>query len=180
MATVFLCCTTRPVPSIKLGFHQIPSSPAASSSPNLHLTSIFRFTNVAKLVTKRRLTLVNALPSEEPIKKKEAITNSDTGNAQGPPFLTILAGIIVFALLLWVIGSIVSWVFGLFKWVMKTLKIIRVNDIKEFQLFKMCKDIKLKKRPYYQKPEIIVFFKMLNTIVKMYSQKVCEQKAEEK
>lgn len=75
-----------------------------------------RFKNGAKLMTKRKLPLLHASnkSSEEPIGKTEAITSSDTGNAQGPPFLTILAGIVVFALLLWVVGSLVSWVFGLF------------------------------------------------------------------
>ncbi|CAI9293070.1 unnamed protein product [Lactuca saligna] len=116
MASVFLSCNARPTHSIKLGFHQIPCSTADSSSRNLHLSSIFRFKNGAKLVTKRKLPLLHASnkSSEEPIGKTEAITSNDIGSAQGPPFLTILAGIVVFALLLWVVGSLVSWVFGLF------------------------------------------------------------------
>ncbi|KAI3495635.1 hypothetical protein L1887_37980 [Cichorium endivia] len=116
MASVSVCCNVRPAHSIKLGFHQVSSSLADTSSLSLHSASIFRFKNGAKLVTQKRLPLVHASneSSQEPIKKTEAITGSDTGTAKGPPFLTILAGIVVFALLLWVVGSIVTWVFGLF------------------------------------------------------------------
>ncbi|XP_027162427.1 uncharacterized protein LOC113762962 [Coffea eugenioides] len=34
--------------------------------------------------------------------------------ARGPPFLTILAGFLVFFVLCWIIGSIVLWLIGLF------------------------------------------------------------------
>nr|XP_027106675.1 uncharacterized protein LOC113726952 [Coffea arabica] len=47
-------------------------------------------------------------------------TNSSEGSdrkngetAQGPPFLTILAGFLVFFVLCWIIGSIVLWLIGL-------------------------------------------------------------------
>ncbi|KAL3516609.1 hypothetical protein ACH5RR_023511 [Cinchona calisaya] len=34
--------------------------------------------------------------------------------AQGPPFLTILAGFLVFLVICWIIGSIVMWLISLF------------------------------------------------------------------
>ncbi|GFP93139.1 hypothetical protein PHJA_001458200 [Phtheirospermum japonicum] len=33
--------------------------------------------------------------------------------APGPPFLTILAGVLVFLFICWVIGSVVTWIVGL-------------------------------------------------------------------
>ncbi|KAI3681240.1 hypothetical protein L6452_36029 [Arctium lappa] len=113
MASVFLCCSARPAQSIKLGFHQNPSCSLASSSLNLYT---FRFKNAAKLLMGRRLPLVHASnkPSGEPIGKRESISSGNTSTAQGPPFLTILAGIVVFALVLWLIGSLLSWLIGLF------------------------------------------------------------------
>uniref|UniRef100_A0A2P2QRI0 Uncharacterized protein n=1 Tax=Rhizophora mucronata TaxID=61149 RepID=A0A2P2QRI0_RHIMU len=41
----------------------------------------------------------------------ERITKSD--GAQGPPFLTIVAGFLVFLLVCWALGSIVTWLYGL-------------------------------------------------------------------
>lgn len=35
-------------------------------------------------------------------------------DSKGPPFLTILAGFLVFFAVCWVIGSIVMWLIGLF------------------------------------------------------------------
>nr|XP_043619338.1 uncharacterized protein LOC122591182 [Erigeron canadensis] len=99
------------------GFHQNPNliSPSDSCSLNLHSPSLFRFKNATKLLTRRNFPLlrVSNKPSEEPIGKTEAITSGDKSTAQGPPFLTILAGIVVFALVLWVVGTIVSWLIGL-------------------------------------------------------------------
>nr|GEW66718.1 uncharacterized protein [Tanacetum cinerariifolium] len=110
-----LCLSSAPNLPNKLGFHQTPNLLPSSSSLNLHPTSILRFKNAAKLMTRRRLPLVHVSnkPSQEPIGKGEATTSSDASTAQGPPFLTILAGIVVFGFILWVIGSIVSWLIGL-------------------------------------------------------------------
>ncbi|KVH89358.1 hypothetical protein Ccrd_008651 [Cynara cardunculus var. scolymus] len=110
MASVSLWCSARPAQPIKLGFHQNPSCSIGSSSLN-HYTC--RFKNAAKLLTGRRLSLVHASnkSSEEPV---EAISGGSTSTAQGPPFLTILAGIVVFALVLWLFGSLISWLIGLF------------------------------------------------------------------
>lgn len=42
-------------------------------------------------------------------------SSSDDGSSSpdGPPVLTIVAGVIVFLLVLWVVGSIVTWIVGL-------------------------------------------------------------------
>ncbi|RCV46750.1 hypothetical protein SETIT_9G556200v2 [Setaria italica] len=39
--------------------------------------------------------------------------DDNSSSPDGPPVLTILAGVIVFLLVLWVIGSIVTWIVGL-------------------------------------------------------------------
>ncbi|KAK4416164.1 hypothetical protein Salat_2723800 [Sesamum alatum] len=49
----------------------------------------------------------NTNPSEG----SEDTKTSDT--AQGPPFLTILAGLVVFLTICWIIGSILMWIIGL-------------------------------------------------------------------
>lgn len=42
-------------------------------------------------------------------------SSSDDGSSSpdGPPVLTILAGVTVFLLVLWVVGSVVTWIVGL-------------------------------------------------------------------
>ncbi|KAE8799724.1 hypothetical protein D1007_24813 [Hordeum vulgare] len=44
---------------------------------------------------------------------KQSSTSDANSSPDGPPVLTILAGIVVFFLLLWVIGSIFTWIVGL-------------------------------------------------------------------
>ncbi len=54
----------------------------------------------------------NSNPSGDSNKEKSSgIKTSDT--AQGPPFLTILAGVLVFVLIGWIFGSIIMWLIGL-------------------------------------------------------------------
>ncbi|KAI3824657.1 hypothetical protein L1987_06124 [Smallanthus sonchifolius] len=121
MAIISLCYGAFPAHSSKLGFHQTPIRRPDSSSINLHpislthSTSILRFKNAPGLLIGERLPSLQALnkPSGDSKGNTEAVTNGDTGTAQGPPFLTILAGIVVFGLLLWAVGSIVSWLIGL-------------------------------------------------------------------
>ncbi|XP_011093393.1 uncharacterized protein LOC105173378 [Sesamum indicum] len=44
----------------------------------------------------------------------EGSDDTKTSNtAQGPPFLTILAGLVVFLIICWLIGSILMWLIGL-------------------------------------------------------------------
>ncbi|CAN6296678.1 unnamed protein product [Urochloa humidicola] len=45
--------------------------------------------------------------------KQSSSSDDSSSSPDGPPVLTILAGVIVFLLVLWVIGSIVTWVVGL-------------------------------------------------------------------
>ncbi|KAL8228812.1 hypothetical protein R6Q57_013712 [Mikania cordata] len=121
MAIVSLCNVVPPAHVSKLGFHRNPICRPHSLSINLnhvsmvHSISFFRFKNAPGLLIGKRLPLLHAsnLPSGEPKGNTEAITNGDTGSAQGPPFLTILAGIVAFGLILWAVGSIVSWLIGL-------------------------------------------------------------------
>ncbi|KAK1422845.1 hypothetical protein QVD17_18134 [Tagetes erecta] len=121
MAIVSVYCNAPPAHSSKLVFHQSPICRPKSSSINLHRvsltqsTSILRFKNTPGLLNGKRLPSLHALnkSSGEPKGNTEAITDGDTSTAQGPPFLTILAGIVVFALVLWAVGSIVSWLIGL-------------------------------------------------------------------
>ncbi|XP_006649321.1 uncharacterized protein LOC102703193 [Oryza brachyantha] len=40
-------------------------------------------------------------------------TDDNLSSPDGPPVLTILAGVIVFLLVLWVIGSVITWITGL-------------------------------------------------------------------
>ncbi|CAD6201734.1 unnamed protein product [Miscanthus lutarioriparius] len=46
---------------------------------------------------------------------RDSPSSGDDGSSSpdGPPVLTIVAGVIVFLLVLWVIGSIVTWIVGL-------------------------------------------------------------------
>ncbi|GFY92126.1 hypothetical protein Acr_08g0005220 [Actinidia rufa] len=49
---------------------------------------------------------------QDPLKEKS--DEIKTGDAsQGPPFLTILAGLLVFLVVCWIIGSILLWLIGL-------------------------------------------------------------------
>ncbi|CAL4912362.1 unnamed protein product [Urochloa decumbens] len=45
--------------------------------------------------------------------KQNSSSDDSSSSPDGPPVLTILAGVIVFLLVLWVIGSIVTWIVGL-------------------------------------------------------------------
>ncbi|EAY88370.1 hypothetical protein OsI_09827 [Oryza sativa Indica Group] len=45
--------------------------------------------------------------------KQNSSSDDNSSSTDGPPVLTILAGIIVFLLVLWVIGSLFTWISGL-------------------------------------------------------------------
>ncbi|KAK3148498.1 hypothetical protein QOZ80_3BG0295780 [Eleusine coracana subsp. coracana] len=40
-------------------------------------------------------------------------SSSDSSSSNGPPVLTILAGVVVFFLVIWVLGSLITWIVGL-------------------------------------------------------------------
>ncbi|CAA7399581.1 unnamed protein product [Spirodela intermedia] len=55
------------------------------------------------------------LPAKaNPTDKESTLSGtSDSGSKGGPPLLTIIAGIVVFLLVCWVVGSIALWLVGL-------------------------------------------------------------------
>ncbi|KAF2319335.1 hypothetical protein P3X46_024247 [Hevea brasiliensis] len=74
-----------------------------------------RFQNAITLQVKRRLFA--AFASKSNPSSGDSIQDKSDGNksnaAQGPPFLTILAGFLVLFIIFWVFGSIIMWLFGL-------------------------------------------------------------------
>ncbi|CAA2981221.1 PREDICTED: uncharacterized protein LOC105952372 [Olea europaea subsp. europaea] len=91
------------------GLHKPPLSLTfGKNSPVTRLN--FRFKNEYRLQVKPRLHTVfasntNASEGSNETKRADA--------AQGPPFLTIVAGFLVFAFICWIIGSIMMWIVGL-------------------------------------------------------------------
>ncbi|KAK4591601.1 hypothetical protein RGQ29_016144 [Quercus rubra] len=79
------------------------------------IPSCFRFKNTARLQKRPRLVVASALnsnPSADSNKEKSSgIKTSDA--PQGPPFLTVLAGFLVFLLVSWIVGSIILWLIGI-------------------------------------------------------------------
>uniref|UniRef100_A0A0D9VP16 Uncharacterized protein n=1 Tax=Leersia perrieri TaxID=77586 RepID=A0A0D9VP16_9ORYZ len=45
--------------------------------------------------------------------KQNSSSDENSSSPDGPPVLTILAGIIVFLLVFWVLGSLITWIAGL-------------------------------------------------------------------
>ncbi|XP_057498787.1 uncharacterized protein LOC130783248 [Actinidia eriantha] len=115
-----LPCSARPSPSI-LGFRRPSCRPSATTAlafgANVPFTPLnFRFKNAVTLQLSRSSFAVFASSSnpsdQDPLKEKS--DEIKTGDAsQGPPFLTILAGLLVFLVVCWIIGSILSWLIGL-------------------------------------------------------------------
>ncbi|XP_057458995.1 uncharacterized protein LOC130749638 [Lotus japonicus] len=96
-----------------------------SSTPQIHSTPILKLSpssSTLRCKVSRRLQINQKLwsvPATNPnsVGGKSPNEGSDvkeTSNAgQGPPFLTILAGLAVFLLITWFIGSIVVWLLSL-------------------------------------------------------------------
>ncbi|THG01828.1 hypothetical protein TEA_006174 [Camellia sinensis var. sinensis] len=77
---------------------------------------LIRFKNAVRLQVRQSLFSVfasNANPSDQdPLTEKSGgIKTNDAG--QGPPLPTILAGLVVFFLIFWIIGSILTWLISL-------------------------------------------------------------------
>ncbi|KAL7126051.1 hypothetical protein ABFS83_14G159400 [Erythranthe nasuta] len=71
----------------------------------------FRFQNEGRVQVKNRWAAVfasNTNPSDESKTSDEA-----AAAAPGPPLLTILAGLVVFLIICWFVGSIAMWLIGL-------------------------------------------------------------------
>lgn len=75
----------------------------------------FKSNNTVRLQARQRLFTVfasNSNPSRGDSPQEKSDTKA-TDAGQGPPFLTILAGFVVFVLVCWIVGSIVMWLIGL-------------------------------------------------------------------
>ncbi|KAG6792640.1 hypothetical protein POTOM_001792 [Populus tomentosa] len=75
-----------------------------------------RFRDASRLQLRTRLYTVfasNSSPSDGDSSEEKSGGTISSDDARGPPFLTILAGFLVFSLLCWVFGSIIMWLFGL-------------------------------------------------------------------
>ncbi|KAL7204189.1 hypothetical protein ACSBR2_017291 [Camellia fascicularis] len=119
MASLHCSASTLPSQSI-LGFRRPtfrPSTTPLTLAANVPLTpSNFRFKNAVRLQVRQSLFAVfasNANPSDQdPLTEKSGgIKTDDAG--QGPPLPTILAGLVVFFLIFWIIGSILTWLISL-------------------------------------------------------------------
>lgn len=69
-----------------------------------------------RLQVKQRLFTTfasNSNPSGGDFLSGKSIGTKASDADQGPPFLTILAGFLVFLLVCWIVGSIVLWLIGL-------------------------------------------------------------------
>ncbi|CAL5380675.1 unnamed protein product [Camellia sinensis] len=119
MASLHCSASTLPSQSI-LGFRHPTirtSTTPLTLAANVPLTpSNFRFKNAVRLQVRQSLFSVfasNANPSDQdPLTEKSGgIKTDDAG--QGPPLPTILAGLVVFFLIFWIIGSILTWLISL-------------------------------------------------------------------
>ncbi|KAI9169387.1 hypothetical protein LWI28_011541 [Acer negundo] len=113
MASLRLCGAGARIPAAQVGHHhhrrsfQLPS--------NLRL----RFKNTARLQIRQGLFTALASNSNPSGAEGDSVQyksdETKTGDApQGPPFLTILAGLLVFFLFSWILGSTIIWLTGLF------------------------------------------------------------------
>ena len=73
------------------------------------MSNPFRFSKELYLQEKKRRGRVSA-SNTNPEKKADDTKSSD--GASSPPFLTILAGLLVFLFISWIIGSVVMWIIG--------------------------------------------------------------------
>ncbi|KAG9152287.1 hypothetical protein Leryth_023104 [Lithospermum erythrorhizon] len=101
-------------PTFKLPIFSLNRSPSVAST---HLDSHFathRFKNGERLRVSSKLDKnVIFASSNNPPEGFDIVEKMENGTAKGPPFLTILAGLLVFAAVCWVLGSIVMWLIGL-------------------------------------------------------------------
>ncbi|GAA0171024.1 hypothetical protein LIER_25159 [Lithospermum erythrorhizon] len=73
-----------------------------------------RFKNGERLQVSSKLDKnVIFASSNNPPEGSDIVEKMENSTAKGPPFLTILAGLLVFAAVCWVLGSIVMWLIGL-------------------------------------------------------------------
>lgn len=92
----------------------LPRGTRATPRP-IPLTSrlAFRLGNVANFHAKHRISLIFSSDSSNTEASTKTNADGSSGVADGPPFLTILAGVLIFLLICWLVGSIVMWLVGL-------------------------------------------------------------------
>ncbi|XP_045804573.1 uncharacterized protein LOC123897830 [Trifolium pratense] len=104
-------------PHLKLGFSSKPQILSISTLKfSLTSSSTSRCIGSRKLQINKKLLTVSATnPNSRGGKSDDEGSNvKESKNAsQGPPLLTILAGLFVFFLVFWVIGSVVTWLISL-------------------------------------------------------------------
>jgi len=71
------------------------------------------FENTISFWTEHNKQALFASGRDSPSTKQSSSRGDSSSSPDGPPVLTILAGVIVFLLVLWVIGSIFTWIVGL-------------------------------------------------------------------
>ncbi|XP_047955805.1 uncharacterized protein LOC125201648 [Salvia hispanica] len=104
-------------PSYSIGILRRPSLAICSpflnrvvpAGLNLNANLNVRFSKELYLQEKKRRGRVSA-SNTNPEKKADDTKSSD--GASSPPFLTILAGLLVFLFISWIIGSVVMWIIG--------------------------------------------------------------------
>ncbi|KAM0950253.1 hypothetical protein DsansV1_C04g0039471 [Dioscorea sansibarensis] len=82
------------------------------SRPCFQLHDAFRLVDKFALRTKNRVPVVCASNTNSPNSGKGKANNSSS-ISDGPPLLTILAGVLVFVIVCWVIGSVFMWLVSL-------------------------------------------------------------------
>ncbi|KAL5707674.1 hypothetical protein ACHQM5_018546 [Ranunculus cassubicifolius] len=115
MAAISSFVSTTQFSISSLGFQ-----PFKSPNPNFTLISPISSSKFSRLrvsnngslqVKERRFTVLVKAGEGDVIEKKSEINGND--NPQGPPIATILAGFVVFGIVFWFIGTILSWLVGL-------------------------------------------------------------------
>ncbi|WJX67393.1 hypothetical protein P8452_51862 [Trifolium repens] len=105
-------------PQLKLGFSSKPQI-LPISTLNFSLTSSssnFRCIGSRKSQINQKLLTVSATNPDSRGGKPEnegSDVKETSNTSQGPPLLTILAGLFVFFLVFWLIGSVVTWLISL-------------------------------------------------------------------
>ncbi|CAA6663135.1 unnamed protein product [Spirodela intermedia] len=100
-----------PLPAVSGGRRRLASGGpehSAASSPSKTRTGL------PQITYQRNSRSGDPSSKANPTDKESTLSGtSDSGSKGGPPLLTIIAGIVVFLLVCWVVGSIALWLVGL-------------------------------------------------------------------
>ncbi|TVU48523.1 hypothetical protein EJB05_08161 [Eragrostis curvula] len=66
-----------------------------------------------RMERKKQAVFASDRDSPNPISKQSSSSDDNSSSSTGPPVLTILAGVIVFLLVIWVAGSFLTWIVSL-------------------------------------------------------------------